>query len=322
MTAHQPTVRAPWATQANYPHDASPEQDTPTKITYSSGKSDYGFRPGEEPTGMELNDWLNRIGLWVDYLANGNLDGPIAIDTTTGDFSIIGTGAVQIAAASIELDGPIEINGDVTLDLNKTITAIGRNSRGLLTDEGTTTLLSRNVSLDDRSWDNSFGGGGTLSRTELTFSGLSGTTSFETKLTISTATAHTRGMVDLEPGDEIAFVTLAYDGPVPTGTWPDVHLIQSVGGRAPYSEVILNTDGTAANHYREGGASIGAGRTWQRYTVPPTAVFAIPTSLINSTTDWQVGGSAGIYIVANQNNTDIFRVSVEYRRRPVPTSPL
>lgn len=66
--ADRPTAYPAFATGDDYPHDAAPEQDTPTKVEPVSGKKATGFRPGEFPPAPELNYQLWLLNAWVEYL--------------------------------------------------------------------------------------------------------------------------------------------------------------------------------------------------------------------------------------------------------------
>lgn len=77
----KPTDLANWATDANYPADASPEASTPTKVAYTLGQEATGWRPKARPPARELNTWMHRVGTWIAWLdALFGADGTLTLD--------------------------------------------------------------------------------------------------------------------------------------------------------------------------------------------------------------------------------------------------
>ncbi len=72
----KPTDLAPWADDANYPAGAEPEAGTPTKVAYTLGQEAVGWRPKGKPPAQELNTWMHRVGQWVQYVNDGEINGP------------------------------------------------------------------------------------------------------------------------------------------------------------------------------------------------------------------------------------------------------
>lgn len=64
----RPITVIEWATDANYPADAAPEQGSPTKIALSLGQATIGWRPGGIPPAQEWNTLHNHHGTWLKYL--------------------------------------------------------------------------------------------------------------------------------------------------------------------------------------------------------------------------------------------------------------
>lgn len=66
----KPTDLAPWATDANYPNDAEPEANTPTKVALTTEPT-VGWRPGKKPPAQKMNWWQNVVGRWIQWLNDG-----------------------------------------------------------------------------------------------------------------------------------------------------------------------------------------------------------------------------------------------------------
>lgn len=64
----KPTELAKWATDTNYPAGSEPEAGTPTKVAYTLGQEQVGWRPGQRPPAQELNTWMHRVGKWIDWI--------------------------------------------------------------------------------------------------------------------------------------------------------------------------------------------------------------------------------------------------------------
>lgn len=301
----KPVAAAPWATTANYPADAAPEAGTATKIAYPGGQATIGYRPNENPDAREDNDWRNKVGAFTQYLLDGDLDGPINIDASIGDFTV--NGGSTVFATDFEVIGNFELDGDMTIDLGHTITVDGRNNRGLLMGAASTSYLSKDVPLDDRSIDNSFQTPGTLS--------IAQTAAHETTRIFSTNGAKFLAKcIHNEPGDQIEFITLVWDGPIVGLTPPDVRLLHFAGSQLGAFSDSCTTDATAPNNHRIGAGTTGSGRTFQRYTVVNPE--PIPCGIvITASTVWQSAGTAHIEVTSTQVNQQIFRIFVEYRRK-------
>ena len=58
-----------WANDTNMNDPGKPWDATPTKVEPGSGKRDDGFLPEENPDAQHVNQLLNEIGRWVQYLS-------------------------------------------------------------------------------------------------------------------------------------------------------------------------------------------------------------------------------------------------------------
>lgn len=59
-----------WANDENINDPGQPWDVTPTKVEPGAGKRDDGFLPEENPSAQHLNQQLNELGRWVQYLSN------------------------------------------------------------------------------------------------------------------------------------------------------------------------------------------------------------------------------------------------------------
>lgn len=327
----KPTDLTPWADDASYPADAAPEASTPTKVAYTLGQETVGYRPDGNPIAQEDNTWRHRVGLWVQYLNDGIMSGDWtfggAVDMETLhvnngaviDDTLQVNSDVDMSNGTVDLghlspDYPVTVKGSLVIGLDTTIAVDhgiivdGRNNRATIHGSNAASLLSMNVSLDDRSIDNTFNAVGTLAVS---------LDANQVKRTFSVNGGAFMARTDLQPGDELIAVTVAYDGPVPTGTWPTIKYRYFNGQIGLAADVAMVTDNTAPNQYREGGPAQGAGRTFQRYKFA-SGHWTVPNGLVNSTTVWQVAGFSSIYVFSNQIGMDVFQISLEYARRAVP----
>ncbi len=80
-----------WANNDDMVDPAKPWDATPTKVEPGAGKRDAGYLPEENPTGQHLNQKLNELGRWVQYLSSIQVmnwfdTGPPS-DKDAGDFN-------------------------------------------------------------------------------------------------------------------------------------------------------------------------------------------------------------------------------------------
>lgn len=105
--ATKPTIgNAEWASSTNYPHDASPEQDTPTKVLTTPDQKAYGWRPNEKPPAQDQNAWQFEGFKWFSYISDGDLEGDHTID---GSLAVDGT-----VSASDSIFAPIVRTDHIT----------------------------------------------------------------------------------------------------------------------------------------------------------------------------------------------------------------
>lgn len=90
--ATKPASPALWATDANYPMDAEPEEGTPTKASLGEEET-VGWRPGKKPPAQKMNGWQNKVGQWTQWLDDGLVDFDQVVIDSTGDSN--GDGAVE-----------------------------------------------------------------------------------------------------------------------------------------------------------------------------------------------------------------------------------
>ncbi len=106
-----------WATSTNYPNDAAPEANTPTKVALTD-QATLGWRPGAKPPAQILNTWNNHVGQWLQYISDGALDGSFSV---SGDLEL--GGSVEIAQ-NLQVDGNADVDGDLEVDGDLTVAAI------------------------------------------------------------------------------------------------------------------------------------------------------------------------------------------------------
>lgn len=78
--ATKPTDAALWATDANYPNDGGIAAASQTKTAASPTLRARGFRPGRKVAGQIINEWMNNVGRWTEWLKDGVLG---AVEFTT-----------------------------------------------------------------------------------------------------------------------------------------------------------------------------------------------------------------------------------------------
>jgi len=94
-----------WATDLNYPAGAETYSATPTKVAPTGARRQQGFHPKKKPPAQVYNYDHNLIGQWLQYLSDGDLEGPIHIE---GNFFVDN--------GDIEIDGDLLVMGGTTLD--------------------------------------------------------------------------------------------------------------------------------------------------------------------------------------------------------------
>lgn len=300
----KPTAPAPWATTANYPADAAPEASTPTKVAYPGGQAAIGYRPDENPAAQEDNDWRNKVGQATQYLYDGDFDGPINIDGTTGDFSVNG-GSVLMIVDTIELEasGGIEIDGDVVMDAEHSITVAGVTGDYLHGEH----VIAWSP---DGSWmwdANGAGGTGGLNPHSDSGGGWG---------SVYSADMSTNGQVyripclGLRPGDRIKRITVHWTGSIDFNP-PDV----AIKNLSAWGLTDLQTTTSKGTNYYKKAFGIEA----QEFVVDlPTAIAK--TQVNNPpTTDWFIAKNSHILLKSVVTLTNIYKVSAVIDRISTPT---
>lgn len=107
----KPNVLANWATDDNYPAGSEPEAGTPTKVPYTLGQEQIGWRPKQRPAAQELNTWMHRVGLWIAYLNAGVWDDDLHV---TGKLTV--DGHIDSGLGALMVEVPVTIDGMIDVD--------------------------------------------------------------------------------------------------------------------------------------------------------------------------------------------------------------
>lgn len=100
----KPSAVPSWATDTNY--TSGPEIGNPTKVALSLGAKAQGWRPGDPLGAQNLNDWMNDVGEWLQYLNDGAFEDNLSVE---GSFTagvagnVTGTTSAQIGGDQLQL---------------------------------------------------------------------------------------------------------------------------------------------------------------------------------------------------------------------------
>jgi hypothetical protein len=133
----KPSTVFAWATDSAY--SGGDEDGEANKIAPTSGKRAEGWEPGEEPAPEVLNDVLNHIGQWIEYLDSGFFEGDVQVD---GDLYVLEGLNVSEASslADVIVDGDVVLTGgdvyhespqSIDLNLNNPIITNGSMPAGV-----------------------------------------------------------------------------------------------------------------------------------------------------------------------------------------------
>ncbi len=143
----RPDILAEWATEDDFPHDAAPEQDTPTKVEPLAGKKAIGWRPGELPRGAYMNWFMFTVFAWLKWAfteAHTKILPCSSWVPENGDVSDLNGGDREVPTGGDQLYFPIDF-----IEVGGQLSSLAVRIRGTTGTETVTMQLYKAINLTD-----------------------------------------------------------------------------------------------------------------------------------------------------------------------------
>lgn len=132
----KPSAVPSWATDANY--TSGPETGNPTKVALSLGAKAQGWRPGDPLAAQNLNDWMNDVGEWLQYLSDGDFEDDVSVEgsfTAGAPSNASGTASATIGGEQLAL-GQVFTFTSFTFTADAGTNLLTKVAHGLNTGDG------------------------------------------------------------------------------------------------------------------------------------------------------------------------------------------